>query len=44
MSYIIIKGDRIVGETKSIKKAKKMCDRIEKKDKTNCTVAREVNR
>ena len=44
MGYVIIKGDRIVGETKTVSKAKQMCDRIEKKYKTNCVVAKEIYR
>jgi len=42
-NYIIIKGDKVYGEQKSIKKAKKLCNQIEKSH-NNCTLAKEIKR
>lgn len=41
--YVIIKGDKVVGNSKSIKRARKHCDEIEK-NHNNCTLAKEIKR
>ena len=42
--YYVIKGDRIYGQTFSIKRARKMVDKCELEQKGNCDVVKEMER